>query len=231
MNRLRRWFLAKTRLPTSPVDLTLSTRSLPEADKWILSEFILEKLVPVVGVHPYPLDELLLMCSTVAYFKPGIIIEWGTHLGISARIFYEISRQLSLSVPIHSIDLPPDVAHVENIRDLAQRGRYVRNTTVQLHQGDGLSVARGLLAETKGVLPLIFLDGDHHYETVSRELNGLRTAAPQAVVLVHDTFFQGPEANYNCGPYEALLEFSKTDDIPVCSTALGLPGMTLAYWL
>jgi len=206
-------------------------RSVPEADKWALSAFVIETLVPIVGVRPYPLDELLLMCSTVGYFRPGIIIEWGTHLGMSARVFYEIIRYLSLSIPIHSIDLPPDSAHVENIQDLAQRGRYVKNVPVQLHVGDGLSIARELLAEAKGFLPLIFLDGDHSYETVKRELYGLRAAASQAVVLLHDSFFQGPEANYNCGPFEALSEFSKAEDIPICSTALGLPGMSLAYWL
>jgi predicted O-methyltransferase YrrM len=211
-------------------DLTPSSRSFPEADKWTLSAFVIEALVPLVGVRPYPLDELLLMCSTVAYFRPGIIIEWGTHLGVSARIFHEITRYLKLSIPIHSVDLPSETAHVENIRDLALRGRLVKNVGVQLHLGDGLTIARELIAEVEGVLPLFFLDGEHSYETVSRELNGLRATASCAVVLLHDSFYQGPEAGYNCGPFEALSEFSKANHTPVTSTALGLPGLSLTYW-
>ena len=208
-----------------------SNRSLPEADKWALSAFVIDTLIPIVGVRPYPLDELLLMCSTAAYFRPGIIIEWGTHLGMSARVFYEIVRYLGLATPIHSVDLPADTAHIENIRDPAERGRYVKGVPVHLHLGDGLSVAQQLLAGAKGELPLIFLDGDHSYETVRHELYGLREIATRAVVLLHDSFFQGPESGYNCGPFEALSEFSAAHDVPVSSTTLGLPGMSLAYWL
>jgi len=220
------------RFATLPLtEFSRSNRSLPEADKWALSAFVIETLVPIVGVRPYPLDELLLMCSTVAYFKPGIIIEWGTHLGKSTRVFYEIARYLNLSTPIHSVDLPPGSAHVENTLGLAQRGRYVKNLPVQLHLGDGLSVARELLAGAKDALPLVFLDGDHSYETVKHELFGIRAVASQAVVLLHDSFHQGPDSGYNCGPFEALSEFSETNQIQVYSTALGLPGMSLAYWL
>ena len=35
-----------------------------EVDLWILSRFVLEKIAPVVGTHPYPLNELLLMTAT-----------------------------------------------------------------------------------------------------------------------------------------------------------------------
>jgi hypothetical protein len=215
----------------SRAEFSLANRSLPQADKWDLSVFVVRTLVPIVGVRPYPVDELLLMCSTVAYFRPGIIIEWGTHLGKSARVFCEITRYLSLSIPIHSIDLPPHSGHVENIHDLAERGRYVKNLPVQLHLGYGMSIARGLLGEVKGIVPLIFLDGDHSYETVKDELFGLRTETPRAVILVHDSFYQGPEAHYNCGPYQALMEFSTTHKLSVYSTALGLPGLSLVYWL
>src|SRR5208283_6075124 len=90
LGKIRSWLLPGTKKPPAyRADLTPDTRSLPEADKWALSEFILQELVPVVDVHPYPLDELLLMCSTLAFFKPDAIFEWGTHAGKSARIFYE----------------------------------------------------------------------------------------------------------------------------------------------
>ncbi len=249
MNRIRRWMFPKTKessansapqsLPEAnkwdlsdyPADFNPATRSLPEANKWILSEFILDKLVPVIGVHPYPLDELLLMCSTVAYFRPDIIVEWGTHLGKSARIFYEVSMYLKLGVIIHSIDLPPDNEHAENIHEASERAIFVRGLPVALHLGDGLSVARNVLAETRPGLPLFFVDGDHTFESVNNELNCIKEIASRAVVLVHDTFLQGSESGYNCGPYEALKKFINENCLPIQSTILGMPGMSLTYWL
>ena len=208
-----------------------ATHSLPEADKWILSDFILQNLIPVVGVHPYPLDELLLMCSTLAYFKPDMILEWGTHYGKSARTFYETAKYLQLGTEIHSIDLPPDEEHVENIHKTSQRGSFVRGLPVALHLGDGLTVARQIIRAQEPVLPLFFLDGDHSYESVRDELNGIKDMVPRAVILAHDTFFQGKEFGYNCGPYEALSKFISQYHLPLQSTNLGLPGMSLTYWL
>lgn len=232
MNRLRNWLFPGTkslRAYNSKLDST--TRSLPEADKWALSEFILQKIIPVVGFHPYPLDELLLMCSTLAHFRPDVILEWGTHTGKSARIFYEAATHLNLSAQIHSIDLPPDKTHVENIHDTSQRGIFVRGRPVTLHLGDGLTVARKVLFERNPNLPLFFVDGDHSYASVQNELNGIKRMAPRAVVLAHDTFLQGSESGYNCGPYEALGEFATHHQLPVQTTVLGLPGMSLTYWL
>jgi cephalosporin hydroxylase len=232
MNRLRSWFYSKTEiLPAYPSNLNPAAHSLPEADKWILSEFILLKLVPVIGVHPYPLDELLLMCSTLAYFKPDMILEWGTHYGKSARIFYDTAKYLQLGSEIHSIDLPPEAEHVENIHKTSQRGSFVRGLPVTLHLGDGLTVAQQILRAQKPALPLFFLDGDHSFESVRKEVNVIEEIAPRAVVLAHDTFFQGSESGYNCGPYKALSEFTSQHHLPLQSTNLGLPGMSLTYWL
>lgn len=236
MNRLRSWFsshkvFSPISLPAYTAGLNPSSRSLPEADKWALSEFILKKLVTVVGIHPYPLDELLLMCSTLAYFKPEIIIEWGTHFGKSARIFYEAVSYLNLSTQIHSIDLPPAVEHVENIHSISQRAVFLHGLPVMLHLGDGLTIAKKVLTELKPNLPLFFVDGDHSYASVQNELNGIKSMAPRAIVLAHDTFFQGPESGYNCGPYEAIKEFALQNQLPLESTILGLPGMSLTYWL
>jgi cephalosporin hydroxylase len=216
--------IAKTR------DFDVNTHPQPEADKWTLSEFVVKTLVPIVGVHPYPLDELLLMCSTLNYFRPDLIVEWGTHYGASARVFFEAAQFLSIKTEIHSADLPLDVAHVENLQDQNMRGHLVKGKPVHLHFGDGLVVVQNLMEEKQPRLPLIFLDGDHAYETVQRELNILKEIAPRAVVLAHDTFYQKESSNYNIGPYKAVTEFAEKHSLPTYSTALGLPGMTLLYW-
>ena len=232
MYHLRNWLFKKRKnLAAYSAYLNSANRPLPEANKWMLSEFVHYKLFGIVGVEPYPLDEQLLMCSTLAFFKPDIIVEWGTHFGKSARIFYEAVSYLRLSIQIHSIDLPPAVEHVENIHSISQRAILVRGLPVILHLGDGLTIAKKVLTELKPNLPLFFVDGDHSYASVQNELNGIKSMAPRAIVLAHDTFFQGPESGYNCGPYEAIKEFTLQNQLPLESTILGLPGMSLTYWL
>ena len=86
------------------------TASEFEVDLWTLSRFLLEKIVPVVGTHPYPLNELLLMTGAACRLKPSVVFDWGTHIGSSARIFYECNKAFKLGYEIHSIDLPPDAS-------------------------------------------------------------------------------------------------------------------------
>ncbi|MDQ3112117.1 MAG: hypothetical protein M3R17_19715, partial [Bacteroidota bacterium] len=60
-----------------------------EVNNWVVSEFVIDKLVPAVGMHPFPINELMLMTASVCRFKPELIFEWGTNIGKSARVFYE----------------------------------------------------------------------------------------------------------------------------------------------
>ena len=205
-------------------------RSLPEANKWYLSEFVIKKIIPITGVHPYPLDEILLMGSSISYFNPDGIIEWGTHEGKSARIFWEFVGFLKLNCEIHSIDLPVTVSHNENISESYLRARYVKKFPVILHEGDGLTVGLEIAKSKMFKMPLFFLDGDHSYNSVSRELSEIKKNIDSCVILVHDTFNQGKESNYNCGPYKAFQEFIFLNKLTNYSTLLGLPGMSLTYW-
>jgi hypothetical protein len=210
-----------------------------EVNNWVISEFIIRRLAPVVGTHPYPINEQFLMVAAVCALKPTLIFEWGTNLGKSARIFYETAREFKVWTEIYSIDLPDDVVHVEHPGE--RRGMYVRNLVgVHLLQGDGLEtslsvyrerVANLAPAETSAAaVPLFFIDGDHGYDSVKRELEGIIGAVPEANILLHDTFFQSPEAHYNIGPYQAVQDVLLT--APPCRILrqeLGLPGMTLLY--
>src|SRR6266849_7039008 len=63
-----------------------------EVDLWTLSDFLLEKIVPVVGVRPYPLNELLLMTAAACRLRPSVVFDWGTHIGVSARVFFECQK-------------------------------------------------------------------------------------------------------------------------------------------
>lgn len=202
-----------------------------EVDNWIISEFVLKKLVPIVDIHPYPLNELMFMVSVVCRLKPTHIFEWGTHIGKSARIFYEIIKHFDITSEIHSIDLPDNVQHGEHPQK--NRGLLVKNIRdVHLHQGDGITVSLDLYRKINGKsTPLFFLDGDHEYQSVKRELIGIMKTAPHSSILIHDTFYQSKQSGYNTGPYRAICEFLRTriNKYSMLSTNMGLPGMTLLY--
>jgi cephalosporin hydroxylase len=199
-----------------------------EVNNWIISDFVVKRLVPLVGCHPFPLSEQMLMTAAVCSIKPTHILEWGTNIGVSARIFYEICASFSLAAEIHSVDLPDEIIHEEHPG--AERGIWVRGIpNVILHQGDGLDVSLGILASSaQPIRPLFFLDGDHSYQSVLRELETIIASAPAASILIHDTFCQSVQSGYNTGPYRAiqdvLLQTAAFFEIHVQDC--GLPGMT-----
>jgi len=202
-----------------------------EINKWIISDFVLKKLVSVAGTHPFPLDELMLMSSTVAHFRPKYIFEWGTHIGKSARIFYETIKAFDISCHIHSIDLPDDVEHVEHPKH--KRGQLVQGLKeVTLNQGDGISTAMEIYKTLSGEPSvLFFVDGDHEYESVKRELEIILQQVKKPAILLHDTYYQSEEANYNIGPYRAIQDTIRGKEklYKLISVKTGLPGMTLIF--
>ena len=78
---------------------------------------------------------------------------------------------------------------------------------------------------------LFFVDGDHSYESVKRELDEILNHIPHAIVLLHDTFYQSEGSNYNIGPFKAIEDSlaGKRNEYKVLATNTGLPGMTLVY--
>jgi cephalosporin hydroxylase len=171
----------------------------------------------------------MLMVSTVCRFKPSMIFEWGTHIGKSARIFYETTEAFGIMSAIHSIDLPDHVSHNEHPHE--RRGILVRNiSAVTLHQADGLDRSFELLSKMRpqNGRVLFFVGGDHDYDSVKKELQTILSGAPNAVVLLHDTFFQSKESGYNVGPHEAITEvLSVKGGYRTVATNTGLPGMSL----
>lgn len=201
-----------------------------EVNSFVLSECILERIVPVIGVHPYPLNELLLLSAAVCRVQPKYIFEWGTNVGKSARLFYEIASCFGIQTEIHSIDLPPEADHIEHPHE--KRGMLVRNLPgVILHEGDGLETSLQVVRQTGTDGPILFfVDGDHRYESVLRELDGIAGACPMASIAIHDTFMQTEASHYNIGPHLAVAAFLKArSGYQVIETLTGLPGTTLLY--
>lgn len=204
-----------------------------EVDSWELSAFVLERLVPVVGIRPFPLHELMLLSGAVCRFRPSHIFEWGTHIGASARAFYEVSRHYGIPTEIHSVDLPDDATHIEH--PSSARGRMVRKLQgVHLYQGDGVEVALHLWNEFgRPERVLFFIDGDHAEQSVYRELTQVVAEVPSPCILLHDTFFQSSASRYNVGPSRAIDRVLQTRQgrFKRVDSGLGLPGMTLLYKL
>lgn len=202
-----------------------------EVNNWIISDFIINKIIPICGTRPYPLNELLLMVSAVCRFKPKYIFEWGTHVGVSARIFYETSLYFNTHTIIHSIDLPDSTPHIEHPKN--NRGLLVNNIKkVILHQGDGLSMSLKICKDKSiNNRVLFFLDGDHEYASVKKELTEIIKNIPHANILIHDTFYQSEKSGYNIGPHKAITEIVKKypKKFKIILTETGLPGMTLLY--
>ena len=203
-----------------------------EINNWALSRFVCDRLVPVVDVHPFPLNEMMLMSAAVCRLKPTHIFEWGTHFGKSARIFYETTRAFAIDTEIHSIDLPDESDHIEHPGH--ERGSMVKGLNgVSLHVGDGLDTALELCRRIprEQMSALFFVDGDHAYISVKRELLGIIEHVPGASILLHDTFKQSEEAGYNIGPGKAIDEVLTSYPVTFkrYTQNLGLPGMTLLW--
>jgi hypothetical protein len=203
-----------------------------EVNNWEISDFIIDKLIPVVGTRPFPLDEQMLLVAAVCRFKPDYIFEWGTNVGKSARIFYEISKNFKIPIKIHSIDLPDEVEHIEHPHN--KRGIFVKGLKeVSLHLGDGLDISSEIITQIPPTSTLMFfLDGDHNYESVFRELSWIMNNNPDSYIFIHDSFYQSSESQYNIGPFRAIQDAKKSYSLRSfreTKTCLGLPGLTLLY--
>lgn len=203
--------------------------ALFEVDAWNISQFIVERLIPIVGVHPFPLQELMLMCAAITRLQPPVLFEWGTNIGKSARIFYETSRYYGINTTIHSIDLPDEIEHGEHPH--SRRGELLHGIdAVKLYKGDGLNVALKVWQNSGSPSsPMFFIDGDHAYESVKRELDGITKTVRDPILLVHDTFYQSSDSGYNIGPHRAIRELlaEHPGRFSIVETMISLPGMSL----
>ena len=200
----------------------------PESNLFIISQFIETKLLPITGHSPFPLNEQVLIVSTICKLRPSHIFEWGTNIGVSARLFFETCVFFGIKCEIHSIDLPNEKDHIEHPK--LRRGELVSGIyKVKLHQGDGAETSLMLIKNIPTIeRPLFFLDGDHKYSSVVRELEMISNNIPNASFMVHDTFYQTSDSGYNIGPHKAVMEFLEinNDDYIVHDSQLGLPGIT-----
>lgn len=166
---------------------------------------------------PYSPTQLQIFSSVLMTFRPEIIFEWGTNQGKSALIFSLISDLLKLKTEIHTIDLPKNIDHHENLRgnEEKKRGIFIKNKkNVIMHEGDGVTEAIKL---KKNLKTLFFVDGDHSDEVVENEINLIveNFDDTEYLILIHDNR-TAPERYYKINKNKFL--FIKANlDVPAIS--------------
>jgi cephalosporin hydroxylase len=205
-----------------------------EANTAELDRFVLEKILPKTGLL-YPLAEISLMALAADRVRPTHILEWGTNIGGSAKIFHTITEALQLNTAIHTWDLPEDVPHGQHPGK--DHGKLARGLPrVHFHRQDGLQGALAKMeserAQFPKIRPLFFVDGDHSYASVIREIAGLVSVQDEFHLLAHDTFVQKPDAKGQSreswiGCPTALEAFAK--DYRWLNVGFGKPGMAYLW--
>jgi cephalosporin hydroxylase len=196
--------------------------ALLEVDKWALSSLVLH-VSGIIDTHPYPVDELLLMAAAFEYHRPEVVIDIGTHMGKSARMWWEMASLLGESASIHTFDIC-DPKHPEFPGQTL--GRFIKRLPIRQHIRDGYEGALEIIQSQPQARYLVFLDGDHSFRAVRRELELAKLLPSGSGILVHDTFFQ-PGSSYNHGPFLAVEEFRKEFTFKqVIHLQSGLPGMS-----
>jgi hypothetical protein len=133
-------------------------------------------------------DEVLFMAKTMRDLRPGVVFEWGTNVGASARIFREAASVLGFSCEVHTFELPAELAALDRDHPGERLGLHSGGVPgIWHHFGDGLYSALLLHARIRPSRALFYLDGCHKAGVVLHELESIASAAPEAVILVHDT--------------------------------------------
>ncbi len=164
----------------------------------------------------YPGSELDFICDLVERIRPDVIFDWGTYAGTSARIFWECSRLLALHAAIHTIELPDELKALDGAHPGASCGLHLHGTTVTQHYGDGVTEALVLWRRLEPQRSLFFLDGDHHWVMVYREIELIDRMVPDAVILIHDT---------NAGPGHAAREWVRKNETRSFTSITGREGI------
>lgn len=156
----------------------------------------------------YSTEEIEFIYTTMAEFKPDFLVEYGTNIGQSARIFHEARKWLQIDCVIHSVEIQ---------RELGAgwphpRGHYVKDLPVNLHIGDGVTRGVELFHASGAHRPLFFLDDNHAESEVLRQMNLIHVECPEAVMLIHDTHTMTPDGLRLHEPGVAVYKF--LDKVP-----------------
>ncbi len=105
----------------------------------------------------------------------GVIVEIGTALGGTARIFHEATR--GRGVRIYSIDMYPSPRATENLKD----------TDVRLVGESSVSFSRRWGREIGNPVDLLYIDGDHRFHGIYQDFHAwIPFVRPGGMAVFHD---------------------------------------------
>lgn len=115
---------------------------------------------------------------------------------------------------LHLIDIDKAAAAHAEIRFAGE----IRDRVVHVHRGDS---AATVLSLPDSYLDWAYIDGDHSYDGVRRDLDAVRRKLkPRGLIALNDYIFFGPSDFVKYGVIEAVNEFCLTHDYELLYFAL-----------
>jgi SAM-dependent methyltransferase len=142
--------------------------------------------------------------------KDAVCAEVGVDLGDFSQLILTATAPRKL----HLIDIDPRA--IERAR--ARFGAEIAAGRVELHCGDSAAL---LGAMPENYFDWLYIDGDHTYPAVAKDLAAARaTLKPDGLIALNDYTFFGPSDFYKYGVVEAVNEFCLAHDYEMIYFAL-----------
>jgi hypothetical protein len=205
------------RLPPTLIKAATPPSNSPKVTQASLDQFLSNAADYFADVAPPELSEIHLRHSRILpnrfgilplMPKGGVCAEVGTQTGGFAKhIFSVLQPQL-----LHIFDLEYSLFDHDHFRPSVQQGR------VQLHQGDS-STLLGALPDQS--FDFIYIDGDHSYEGVTRDLvQAARKIKDDGWIVCNDYTVYSPLEKCKYGVYRAVNELCLRDNYEILYFAL-----------
>ncbi len=149
---------------------------------------ILATMRPIAGWFTDDEARLLIATATAALMTPGPVVEVGSYCGRSTVVLGSVVRDLCPAERVYAIDPHGGKIHPEQVEQPSTLERFRRNIAAAGVAGVVETiVARSTDVAWDGPIRLLFIDGWHTYEHVSRDFNHFaRWVAPDGLVAFHD---------------------------------------------
>lgn len=142
--------------------------------------------------------------------KNAVCAEVGVWKGDFAAAILEVTTPAKL----HLIDFDPEVIRIAGERFSTQ----VKEGVVELRQGDSVATLR---AFADGYFDWVYIDADHRYEGVKRDLEAVRPKLkPGGLIAMNDYIYFSPIDFAKYGVVEAVHEFCVRYDYEIIYLAL-----------
>jgi predicted O-methyltransferase YrrM len=165
------------------------------------------------------IEDYEILYSIARGVKAKLIVEIGTHTGMSAMVLAQAIRDSRLEGTVWTVDNHSQGNHheeaVRNVR------RFKMEKHIRLLEGESTAVLRDFFGLIKKV-DLVFIDGDHSYEACKADFEACKEHA--GIFVFHDSF---QEAGVRRG-VESLWEDRSFEVINIPTTSkVQRPGVVV----